>query len=167
MNVRIAMTAVVWLGVTAIEAVGAEPALRPNVVILFADDLGYGELGCQGNPQIPTPAIDSIAAGDVRFTAGYVTAAYCSPSRAGILAGRHRVGSRLVLSAVEHSALLHAAEVHEAAGGSTEFVPVDGMGRVSPDVFAAALQVPGTALAALQSANHGVVSNVFSSMYPE
>jgi arylsulfatase B len=61
---------------------------RPNIVVLLADDLGYGELGCQGNPQIPTPHIDSIAASGVRFTAGYVTAAYCSPSRAGLMTGR-------------------------------------------------------------------------------
>ena len=61
----------------------------PNVVILLADDLGYGELGCQGNPQIPTPNIDGIAAAGVRFTSGYVTAPNCSPSRAGLLTGRY------------------------------------------------------------------------------
>lgn len=60
----------------------------PNIVVLFADDLGYGELGCQGNPQIPTPHIDSIASNGVRFTSGYVTAPNCSPSRAGLLTGR-------------------------------------------------------------------------------
>lgn len=63
---------------------------RPNIVLLFADDLGYGELGCQGNPEITTPHIDSIAAGGVRFTNGYVTASYCSPSRAGLLTGRYQ-----------------------------------------------------------------------------
>ena len=60
----------------------------PNVIILLADDLGYGELSCQGNPQIPTPHIDAIAAAGVRFSSGYVTAPNCSPSRAGILTGR-------------------------------------------------------------------------------
>ena len=63
---------------------------RPNIVLLFADDLGYGELGCQGNSQIPTPHIDSIATNGVRFTDGYVTAPYCSASRAGLLAGRYQ-----------------------------------------------------------------------------
>lgn len=62
---------------------------RPNVVIFFADDLGWGELGCQGNPQIPTPHIDAIARDGVRFTNGYVAATYCSPSRAGLLTGRY------------------------------------------------------------------------------
>ena len=61
----------------------------PNVIILLADDLGYGELGCQGNQQIPTPHIDAIAATGVRFTSGYVTAPNCSPSRAGLLTGRY------------------------------------------------------------------------------
>ena len=63
-------------------------ARQPNVVVLFADDLGYGELSCQGNPEIPTPHIDSIAKNGVRFTAGYVAGPNCSPSRAGLLTGR-------------------------------------------------------------------------------
>ena len=53
-------------------------AKLPNIVILLADDLGYGELGCQGNKEIPTPHIDSLASNGIRFTDGYVTAAYCS-----------------------------------------------------------------------------------------
>ena len=61
---------------------------RPNIIVLLADDLGYGELGCQGNPEIPTPHIDSIAANGVRFTNGYVAGPNCSPSRAGFLTGR-------------------------------------------------------------------------------
>ncbi|MBN1417856.1 MAG: sulfatase-like hydrolase/transferase [Planctomycetes bacterium] len=79
----------------ALAALAAEPPAppappRPNIVLIFADDLGYGELGCQGNPQIPTPHIDSLARNGVRFTSGYVTASYCSPSRAGILTGRYQ-----------------------------------------------------------------------------
>ncbi len=61
---------------------------RPNIVIFVADDLGYGELGCQGNPQIPTPHIDAISENGIRFTSGYVTAPNCSPSRAGLMTGR-------------------------------------------------------------------------------
>ena len=63
---------------------------KPNIVILLADDLGYGELGCQGNTEIPTPNIDSIAANGVRFTNGYVTAPFCSASRAGLITGRYQ-----------------------------------------------------------------------------
>ena len=75
---------VVLMGVTVAHA------RQPNIVVLLADDLGYGELSCQGNPQIPTPHIDSIATGGVRFTDGYVTAPYCSASRAGLLTGRYQ-----------------------------------------------------------------------------
>ena len=52
----------------------------PNIVLLLADDLGYGELSCQGNAEIPTPHIDSIAKNGVRFTQGYVCLLYTSPS---------------------------------------------------------------------------------------
>lgn len=71
--------------VTSTMSVDAE---QPNVIVLFADDLGYGELSCQGNPEVPTPHIDSIAANGVRFTSGYVAGPNCSPSRAGLLTGR-------------------------------------------------------------------------------
>ncbi|WP_417391564.1 sulfatase [Gimesia sp.] len=63
-------------------------AEQPNIIVLLADDLGYGELGCQGNTQIPTPHIDSLARDGIRFTQAYVTAPNCSPSRAGLLTGR-------------------------------------------------------------------------------
>ena len=53
---------------------------QPNIILIIVDDLGYGELGCQGNPQIPTPHIDSLAKNGVRFTDGYVTGPFCSAS---------------------------------------------------------------------------------------
>ncbi len=67
----------------------AQAADRPHVVIFYADDLGWGELGCQGNAEIPTPHIDSIAKNGMRFTQGYVAATYCSPSRAGLMTGKY------------------------------------------------------------------------------
>ncbi|WP_336054812.1 cysteine desulfurase/sulfurtransferase TusA family protein [Streptomyces sp. CA2R101] len=73
----------------------------------------------------------------------------------GALAARRRSGRRLLYSAVEHSSVLHAAEVHEAAGGSRTELAVDRTGRVAPGEVAAALG-PDTALVALQSANHEV-----------
>ena len=63
---------------------------QPNILIVVADDLGWGELSCQGNPQIPTPNIDSLARNGVRFTSGYVSGPYCSPTRAGLLTGRYQ-----------------------------------------------------------------------------
>lgn len=67
---------------------GAEPPPRPNIVILFADDLGYGDLGSYGHPYIRTPNIDSIAAEGQRWTDFYVAAPVCSPSRGALLTGR-------------------------------------------------------------------------------
>ncbi len=72
------------------EAVAPTQDRRPNVVVILADDLGYGDLGAQGNTSVPTPRIDSIATAGVRFTDGYVTAPVCSPSRAGLLSGRYQ-----------------------------------------------------------------------------
>ncbi len=74
----------------------------------------------------------------------------------GGLAGRRRAGNALVHSAVEHSSVLHAAERHVAAGGTAVPVGVDRDGVVDLTAFAAAAQAPGTALAALMSANHEV-----------
>ena len=60
---------------------------RPNVVLILADDLGYADVGYHGSPDMKTPHIDSIASNGVRFSAGYVTAPVCGPSRAGLLTG--------------------------------------------------------------------------------
>ncbi len=69
--------------------VAAAKRSRPNIIVFLADDLGYGELGCQGNPEIPTPHIDGLAQGGVRMTNAYVAASFCSASRAGLLTGRY------------------------------------------------------------------------------
>ncbi|MFM2141870.1 MAG: Arylsulfatase precursor [Verrucomicrobiota bacterium] len=63
-------------------------AAQPNVLILFSDDHGSADLGCQGSKDIPTPNIDSLAKNGVRCTQGYVSSCMCSPSRAGLLTGR-------------------------------------------------------------------------------
>ena len=63
---------------------------KPNILVMLADDLGYSELGFQGNTEIPTPNVDAIAKAGVRFTHGYVSGAYCSPTRAGLMTGRYQ-----------------------------------------------------------------------------
>jgi arylsulfatase A-like enzyme len=59
----------------------------PNVVIIFADDMGYGDMGCNGFTDIHTPAMDAMASNGVRFTQGYVSASVCGPSRCGLMTG--------------------------------------------------------------------------------
>jgi arylsulfatase A-like enzyme len=63
----------------------------PNIVIIMADDLGYGDLGCYGSQAIKTPNLDSMASDGVRMTDFYSSAPVCSPSRAGLLTGRYPV----------------------------------------------------------------------------
>ena len=62
----------------------------PNIVLIFADDLGYADTGVYGSKTIPTPNIDALAKRGVRFTDAYVTAGTCSPSRAGLMSGRYQ-----------------------------------------------------------------------------
>ena len=66
----------------------------PNFVVIIADDLGYGDLGCYGCPDIRTPVIDGLAAQGVRFTSFYANAPECTPTRTALMTGRyqHRVG---------------------------------------------------------------------------
>jgi arylsulfatase A-like enzyme len=63
---------------------------RPHIVVIVSDDAGYQDFSVQGSKDIATPRIDSIAAGGVRFTNGYVSGAVCSPSRAGLMTGRYQ-----------------------------------------------------------------------------
>ncbi len=71
--------------------VGQEKKKRPpNIVILLADDLGYADVGFHGGKDIATPNIDALAKSGTRFTSGYVSGPYCSPTRAGLLTGRYQ-----------------------------------------------------------------------------
>ena len=85
------------MGLLAVYGIGGSAAAaqqRPNLVILLADDLGYGDLACYGHPHIRSPHIDRLAKQGLRSTACYAAAPMCSPSRAGLLTGRtpHRTG---------------------------------------------------------------------------
>ena len=93
-RVGLSTTALAAAGCAATRGIGVKGPLgrrrQPNIVFILADDMGYGDLGCQ-NPesQIPTPHLDRLAADGVRFTDAHAPAAVCTPTRYGILTGRY------------------------------------------------------------------------------
>jgi arylsulfatase A len=68
---------------------GTPSTARPNIVIVQADDLGYGDLSAYGQAQFRTPALDRLAAGGIRFTQYYAGSTVCAPSRAALMTGLH------------------------------------------------------------------------------
>src|SRR5687768_12905270 len=68
----------------------AATARKPNILLIVGDDMGYADVGFHGCKDIPTPHLDALAASGVRFTNGYVSGPYCSPTRAGLLTGRYQ-----------------------------------------------------------------------------
>ena len=73
---------------------------KPNIILILADDLGYGDVGCYGSEIINTPHIDALAKGGMRFTDFHSNGPMCSPTRAAVLTGRYqqRCGIEGVLS---------------------------------------------------------------------
>jgi N-acetylgalactosamine-6-sulfatase len=95
----------------------AQPAERPNVIFILADDLGWGDLGCYGHPQTATPNLDQMAREGTLFTHFYVCGSVCSPSRCAFFTGqypaRHRIHGH------------YATPEQNAARGMSQFLPPD------------------------------------------
>jgi arylsulfatase A-like enzyme len=90
MRRHLALLAAVAASLLATPDVWAQAPKKPNVIVILADDLGSADIGVYGGKDIPTPHIDSIGKNGVRFTQGYVSGPYCSPTRAGLLTGRYQ-----------------------------------------------------------------------------
>ena len=73
----------------------------PDIILICADDLGWGDLGCMGSPFIRTPHIDRLARGGVRLTDFYASANVCTPSRAGLLTGRYPIRTGLAHEVIQ------------------------------------------------------------------
>ncbi len=67
----------------------AVPAQKPNIVVIYGDDIGYGDFSCYGATAVKTPNVDRLAAGGLRFTSAYATSATCTPSRFSLLTGQY------------------------------------------------------------------------------
>src|SRR5581483_10525189 len=67
----------------------AAPAARPNIVLIYADDVGYGDLSCYGAKRVRTPNLDRLAGAGVRFTNVHASSATCTPSRYTLLTGEY------------------------------------------------------------------------------
>lgn len=87
------IASLVTFSATAQEGAASEPISleteKPNIVVIMADDLGYGDLSCYGASEIQTPHIDKLAASGVRFTSGYCSSATCTPTRYSFLTGNY------------------------------------------------------------------------------
>jgi arylsulfatase A len=79
----------IFLGLTGALAAQEKPKRPPNVIIVYVDDMGYGDLGCFGNKKIKTPNLDTMAKQGTRFTSFYVSQAVCSASRAALMTGKY------------------------------------------------------------------------------
>lgn len=123
----------------ASETAAAAPAKRPNIVLLFADDAGYGDLSCFGHPSIHTPHLDQLAAEGARFTSMYTPPA-CTPARAALLTGRYPVRPGHVANVLgpESRHGLPASEITtaaalKAAGYRTQCIGKWHLGHAEPE----------------------------------
>ncbi|MBL7194571.1 MAG: arylsulfatase [Pirellulales bacterium] len=124
--------------VTVASLAAAHAADRPNIVVILADDLGYGEVGCYGQSIIQTPRLDQMAAEGMRFTHFYAGATVCAPSRSVLMTGQHHGHTRVRGNAgrtnPQAQALLDedvtVAEVLAAAGYRTALFGKWGLGDV-------------------------------------
>jgi arylsulfatase A-like enzyme len=114
--------------------------LKPNIVLILADDLGYGDLGCYGQRVIQTPHLDRMAVEGMRFTHFYAGATVCAPSRSVLMTGRHHGRTRVRGNAGKENPLAQAlregdltvADVLHGAGYRTALIGKWGLGDVGP-----------------------------------
>jgi arylsulfatase A-like enzyme len=126
------------LGMVMLAAGRATAAEQPNIVVILADDLGYGEVGCYGQTVIQTPRLDRMAAEGMRFTHFYAGATVCAPSRSVLMTGQHHGHTRVRGNAGRTNPSAQAlldedvtvAEVLSAAGYRTALYGKWGLGDV-------------------------------------
>lgn len=129
-----------WLGSTAgAAAVAAQTGRKPNVILIVADDLGYGDLGCYGQTKVRTPNIDRLATEGLRFTQAYAGSTVCAPSRCALMTGLHTGHATVRGNRDPHVPLgpneVTIADIFKRAGYRTGAFGKWGLGTM-PDVHA-------------------------------
>jgi arylsulfatase A-like enzyme len=121
--------------VLALQLCQAAAPLRPNLVFILADDLGYGDLSCFGQKQLATPHLDRLAAEGMRFTRHYAGSTVCAPSRAVLLTGLHsgHAPLRTNWDAPMADAIPTLASLLKSAGYATSAFGKWGVGDVIPE----------------------------------
>ena len=105
----------------SVSAAGDKSSKRPNIILILADDLGYGDLGCYGSKLNTTPNLDRMAADGIRFT-DFQAASYCSPSRKGLMTGTHPNRPGLTGKAKRLAERITIAEMLKKQGYATALI---------------------------------------------
>ena len=87
---RVITTISAVLAIAVVSTAMAADSPKPNILFIVGDDMGYADVVFHGCKDIPTPNLDALAKSGVKFTNGYVTSPYCSPTRAAMLTGRYQ-----------------------------------------------------------------------------
>jgi arylsulfatase A-like enzyme len=120
------------IGIQTVAAIKEKSPRKPNIILILADDLGYGDLGSYGQKMIKTPTLDRLAKEGVRFTSCYAGSTVCAPSRASLMTGLHQ-GHAWIRGNSPRLPLRHSditvAEVLKSAGYSTGIIGKWGLGE--------------------------------------